>query len=118
MKETEMRDLDAWICCYVMGRRVVNCSGEAKVVAGKSQCFKNEDGTPADLVEDIPHYSTDPAAAMQVLEKCAKKTEQLGCLYFGMVGKDFILGHEEIGESVDKTLPLAIAQFARNLFEK
>lgn len=64
-----------------------------------------------------PHYTTDPAAAMIVLEKCLERTKDDPCLYIGKLDSEYLIGSEIIGvEGCSKTLPLAIALFARELF--
>lgn len=63
--------------------------------------------------------TTDPAAAMAVLEKCAEKTESSECLYLGIVGKEWVVGLESMQiEAVARTLPMAICLFAKKICQE
>lgn len=61
-------------------------------------------------------YTTDPALAMEVLQKCLEKTEQEECIYIGKTGNEFLVGHALEIEACAETLPLALAEFAKKLF--
>ncbi len=109
MTETEMRELDAWIAEHVIGWSY-EVTGSDPTEDG--YCWFDENRKfPCEL----PHYSTDPAAAMQVLEKCAERSAIMiikddGCVVAQINGKRLTAD--------GPTLPLAICQFARKLFEK
>jgi len=70
----------------------------------------------------IPHYTTDPAAAMTVLEKCAK--QWVGSIRIkALETREFYIVHCNKGNSnvafhsgEAETLPLAISNFAKRLF--
>lgn len=117
MKENELRELDAWIAEHVMG---VKCAhvwrghSRRKSICGK--CGKvswNGDALSCDA------YTTDYAAALQVLEKCLEKSG------YGLI----VDIHDDAGFSIEQrspfrpcstgeeTLPLTICRFAKNLYE-
>lgn len=102
MTTQELRELDAWIEDFVMG-------------TGQIRQSRNE---------LCPHYSTDSAAAMDVLKKCAEKIEHsdyasnwiqiqwfnnLWCL------ADF---NKFSDPTTAETLELSICIFAKQLFSK
>lgn len=140
MSDTELRELDAWIAEHVMGWTV---KSRTSPHSGSSrEHFWFEPGNDIEpkyrgltytmspsgnvggerCAPEIAHYTTDPAAAMWVLEKCCddapnaveiihefnpwevrtRKSNKPG---------DFLEVHAE-------TLPLAICLFARKLFSK
>lgn len=111
MSEQELRELDAWIAEHVMG-----CKPKFKRYASHSdwecECPLFSHGKEH-LDHGVSDYSTDPAAAMQVLEKCVADSEgyqiHIDDGYSVSWGKD---GCSANGE----TLPLAIALFAKKLF--
>ena len=90
MSEKQLRKLDAWIAEHVFGFDMAKTS-----------------------VDDIEHYTTDPAEAMQVLEE----------LLILHNGEPFEIwrggsGMWHLGKSKAETLPLAICLFAKELFAK
>lgn len=105
MSEKEMRELDVWIANIM----------EWKPSVDGGICW-DADGKP---IASVPHYTTDLAAAGEVLEKCARKninveidfSEGKFCVGF------FRSGVCVVGEA-SETLPLAIAFFAKELFSK
>jgi len=107
MNETEQRELDAWIAENVMGWDL----GESK--PGHGWPWFGEFGF-GDEQEKIPHYTTDPAAAMEVLKKCSEETyittrRHKRC--WSMSGSN--------GMTIEaETLELAICLFAKKLFSK
>lgn len=73
------------------------------------------------LWREIPHYTTDPAAAMQVLEKCAEALP--GGVKVRRRKHDLawtVAKFEDLSPvwSVSKTLPIAICRFAKALYSK
>jgi len=137
MTATEMRELDAWIDEHVMGLvqeyavmkggrfyrprscGYTDCLTEAGRYSKADAEREIVGGGPMKLIPfPIPHYTTDPAAAMIVLEKCAEK-----CLNLEI---DFRKGTWAVGlwriatplEATAETLPLAICLFAKKLFSK
>lgn len=71
---------------------------------------------------EVPHYSTDPAAALEVLEKCAEKIKardavaicQLDGTEGWRVTNANMIDSKISAEAL--ALPLAIAKFAKQLF--
>ena len=69
-------------------------------------------------------YHADPAAAMQVLEKCATQFDLLGddhavCISRAMGSWEVMESDTSKGIRVEaSTLPIAICLFARDLFEE
>lgn len=64
----------------------------------------------------VPLYTTDPAAAMQVLEKCAEKVAILDFITLAK-GPDGWLVASCLAQAEAETLPLTICKFARELFK-
>jgi len=103
MTEKELRELDAWIFERIFGG--------ALALTGSHY--------------PLPHYTTDPAAAMAVLEKCLAKisTGSLEIYQGADEGPEyrpiFCIGKMPTEEVVmDESLTLAICLFAKKLFEK
>lgn len=73
-------------------------------------------------VEKIPKYTTDPAAAMEVLKKCAAMVGMLGIsINSGDWGFDIevnTIGGQNSYGVTNKSLELAICLFAKKLFSK
>jgi hypothetical protein len=129
MTDKELRELDAWIACNLFGwePETRKMYAGSKNVAGYGRNkhlhpgHPERDFTPCTLM--IPHYSTDPAAAMEVLKKCAEKwivTVELGK---DGSGQSYVwvarlnLGTEDNFKCAP-TLELAICLFAKQLFGK
>jgi len=151
LDEKELVELDAWIAEHVFGQAQMfgikkrgywylpdahgytNRQSEAWRLtleeAKKHECphgGRDERVTVCEI--DTPRYSTNPAAAMQVLEKCLEKA---GCdvTFFKSTDK---LGHYRVFKIADidlaktpvvdfveaQTLPLAIALFTKQLYSK
>lgn len=134
--EIENRKLDAWIAENVMGCRVrVNPHSNTLECGcvGHPHC----DGTDlGELYGDLARPTTDPAAAMMVLERCEErfakeafsKTEFEGIALICIRKSTRNDGHcvfvqERVGEywhatkqAEAATLPLAICRFAHALF--
>lgn len=123
--EQKLRELDAWIAEHVMGWHGINCGGIEPLG------FPESVQSRAPMYNEIVlRYTTDPAAAMEVLEKCQSRMDcediALGecCGSWsaysifrenkGVIGRIhvFVLPPEKL------TLPLAIALFAKQLFSK
>jgi len=116
MSEKEMRELDEWIATRIFGW----------------QKFREEEfphrtlwseGDPGSRVWDEPDfYTTDPAAAMQVLEKCVEFGGVLVTrpFYHNEKKELWTIRDGEMGDmtEVGETLPLAICKFAKELFSK
>jgi len=68
--------------------------------------------------QDYPHYTTDPAAAMAVLERCAEKeAKEFDGVQIDKLESGWIVSTCEV-DAHAPTLPLAITLFAKKLFEK
>lgn len=117
MTTEEMRALDAWIAEHVMNYKRGHPGGS-----------KEEYWQPPPYkfgvipFEKVPHFTTDPAAALEVLNGCIKSNH--GRIMIEDFGKDVVVGfwnsdHEHFyGEAQAKTLELAICKFAKALFSK
>lgn len=120
----ELIELDAWIAEHVMGWHIFN-SGRGSVCA-----LKNKDLVDESLKIIIPKHpfdepsdfspTTDPAAAMEVLEKCAEKDvfTSIAISRNGDFWEVFLGGHYHQKKGIAETLPLAICKFAQALFSK
>lgn len=98
MKEQEMRELNAWIAFNVT----------------KTTTCLVKPTTSNDWL--VARYTTNPAAAMMVLEKCAEIAE---IRLKKRNGGDWIVAkYEDISQlwATAPTLPLAICLFAKQLF--
>ncbi len=130
--EQEMRELDAWIYEHVFGERIF---GEAEMLfearsvwETQPQCrsfmmgFDAIDGPNGiQFRQSIPRYSTDPAAAMLVLEKLIEN-RRIGLESFGWPPTAMLLDSGN-GSTVEHlshgdSLPHAICRFAKSLFER
>lgn len=128
----ENRELDGWIFENIIGGTVALCS---KYCPTCRECFSYEhiekDGAHkrcgTKMEWDFPHYTTDPAAAMMVFEKCGElctvtiecSKNTLGEMQW-MVSK--LSGNHRNDLMVEEwckcapTLPLAICLFSKQLF--
>jgi len=70
------------------------------------------------IVDVYPEYTTDPAAAMEVLEKCYEKTNLSICTCKSPDGYKFWLPNGFSIALNATTLELAICLFAKKLFSK
>ena len=104
MSVTEQRELDAWI---------------AERVMGWIPTFKDCGKSPSGCETLFPHYTTDPAAAMEVLKKCAEKCSLAGMEFVIVRGFDWrVCAEPQRGISTfAETLELAICKFAKKLWE-
>lgn len=85
-------------------------SGECATSVDAKKCVK----------DTHPAYSTDPAAAMTVLEKCAERLGNYSVQIIGSPKHGYSItgSGERMEQCFADTLPLAICLFARALFEK
>ena len=101
MKTTEKRELDAWIAFNVTKE-----TSELITIRTPDISF-------------IPHYTTDPAAAMEVLKKCVQRCElQTG---FNDENNCYYMTTHHDGKLVDveaATFEIAICRAAKELFTK
>lgn len=129
----ELMELDAWIHRNLFGApdrclhlQITKLRGSLKQCDACGEQFG--DTSLAMAYAQTPDFSTDPAAAMEVLKKCAEKctiTVEFGTTAFGatacMVAK--LIDHDD-GSYVEDfckteaTLELAICLFAKQLFSQ
>lgn len=118
MTDKEKRELDAWIAEHVFGWDLDSAnfpSGYDVAFCGYPPDSKRWRGIA--LPHVVPHYTTDPAAIMEVLKKCADVTNVE--LSFWNVTRRWSVGSQSLdGPEKADTLELAICQFAKRLFEK
>jgi len=136
MTEKEMRELNCWIAEHVFGgvwyrfkdleylKRSDPDDGAFIVIGIDLKHFKsNKDYCPdtGELPHKgfswIPKYTTDPAAAMMVWGECLKKCDVEITQWQDATGRFHIATfHRTIWVDAE-TLPLAIANFAKKMFE-
>jgi len=132
MNEKELRELDAEIAKIVFGWTEWHFdNGHSrhnyleKLPNARANQFRKRGFIEAwDVINLQPNYSTDPATAMQVLEKCAKKW--VGSVRIKALESTeyFIVSCYHGGSNVaafsgeGNALPLAICLFAKKLFSK
>ena len=111
MTTTEMRELNAWIAENVMGWSW-QLTGSDPVEDG--YCWFNSEGKfPCELA----NYTTDPAAAMDVLKKCLdRQFSPIEIRQRGFNEAHIVSSRGEVVEA--KTLELAICQFAKQIISK
>ena len=115
MSEKELRDFDAWIGVNVFGKKAIHQHGPPPVEGIEDDYFVIE---YIHCSHSLPHYTTDPAAAMVVLEKCAEKeSERFDGVQIDRIKSGWIVSTCEV-DAHAPTLPLAITLFAKKLFEK
>ncbi len=131
MTTSEMRELDAWISENIFGARISK-SGRGSVIA----TFGADTPEERDQIIDAKHPwdsnswnpTTDPAAALEVLKKCADKVwldnpTITKCQHFKIEiwnnGLWVVMQSEKADMFVeDETLELSICLFAKKLFTK
>ena len=107
MSTQELRELDAWIEINLFGRVDVKVEGSTF-----GEISWDSDKMP------VRQFSTDPAAAMQVLEKCCEKLDAPDKYNPGVSPIVKSVGRFWVGNQNGQTLPLAICLFAKQLFTK
>ena len=118
MNVKEMRELDAWIAEHLFKQHIE----WRKTLSERDPWIitQNSRGYTQSLV---PNFTTDPAVAMLVLEKCAEKIKGCALSVETTGGRSWTIGGE-FGEgmiydfSTAETLPLAICKFAKQLYGK
>jgi len=115
----ELRELDAWIAEHVTCEKYP--IGEHN--SGISKHYLDDGKNVVRTVEGkwtaaLPSYTTDPAAAMMVLEKCAEKEgqENFDGVQIDKTEHGWIVSTCKM-DSDAETLPLAICLFAKKLFD-
>lgn len=138
MTKHELRELDVWLYRNVPGLKTCNCVNWIQLKFGQAEYEKirrtflaqgSKDRWP-EIEPDLPcshqqQYHSDPADAMQVLEKCINEQRRLNVgdssFFISKDGSDFWLRTVSKGkhiEGIAPTLELAILLFAKNLFRE
>lgn len=120
MTPAELRELDAWIFENIIGGALSLCSRYCPTCR---QCVVPHETTSdgrhslcgALLHCDFPHYTTDGAAALEVLAKCLEKTSVQIIECAGYIVTDVVLDGWTNSADAD-TIPLAICLFSKRLF--
>jgi hypothetical protein len=139
MNEKEMRELDAWIAEHVMGWKwfafppVTDGTRKWTILLKTSSWQRRQGGKQVSAphkndeidIGSVPQYTTDPAAAMEVLRKIG---EEMGGRTYGLrihgPSAEFkvhfwtVTDDEFDVEANAPTLELAICLFAKQLFSK
>lgn len=135
MNSEQMRELDEWLAEYVFGwhrQRFDNGSTRfntlvpEKFRADKYRKHGWLDGNPH--IQRFPRYTTDPAAALEVLKKCAETFRDVICIYQCLQSDSWdisatVFGGEDEEDSREinvsaPTLELAIALFAKQIYSR
>lgn len=129
MSDKELRELDAWIAEHVFEwQRQSFDNGHAKHNLLVRDKFRTDkfvkhgwiDGNK--LVETFPKYTTDPAAAMLVLEKCCEIDGMDAIVEIAKTTTSWRVFNRDKSKdqctTFANTLPLAICLFAKKLFTK
>lgn len=119
--EQELRELDAWIAEHVMGwkarklnrRDLINHLMPPQSI---TDGFGKYDADPMfqTNVTGVPNYTTEPAAAMEVLKKCM---DMAVVTLFEKAKGGYEVRWQQMSASAE-TLELAICLFAKKLFTK
>lgn len=117
MTTTELRDLDAYIAEHVFGATRAIDKGFACGDGDDRHTvrFNRDEGWTA-----CPFYTTDSAAAIKVLERCAERFEHLEIMRT-CEGKYMVWVHGRglyKRDRIANTLPLAICLLAQQLFKE
>lgn len=123
MNDRELRELDAWVAEHVMGWTDLELyQPPSEFMEEQQPPFFRGMNKMCLLWQSIPNCSTDPAAAMQVLEKCTKNcSKDCKTISVRENGEGYMVFardsyYREVAEA--ETLPLAICLFAKQLFSK
>jgi len=118
--QQELRELDAWIAVNVFSWTEGTASGDDRKCFWPSDCDTEKKRKRWIYGIAVPNYSTDPAAAFEVLRKCCEK-RSVAILYSGHSKELNFYQIDLVGGrlfSQSETLELAIAKFAQKLFSK
>lgn len=112
MTAKELRGLDVWIAEYVMGYRLRESNGRMEVE------LPTDEGSKWCGLNLIQNYSTDPAAAMEVLKRIIQISKKTVCQGVCTEGFQVYHGGAYYIKTVvtAETLELAIALFSKKLF--
>lgn len=123
MENNELRKLDEWIAAKIFGWQ------QFREEEHPNRMLWREGEAGSDVWDEPHFYTTDPAAAMEVLEKCAEKQALIGepvgvARYEKDSGRWTVesnvrdYGDAQYIFSEADTLPLAISKFAREIFKE
>lgn len=131
-EESNNRELDAWIAEHVFGWKRWNFDNGFPETRKNYLSKDNEKqdkyrkrgfilGLP--LIDNFPRYTTDPSAAMMVLERCLERLSPSVEIISGDIDskRHFWIGRPDEYTKLsmfEPTLPLAICALAKNLFTK
>lgn len=109
MNTQELRELDAWIACNLFGAKDIVWVQLWAEIGCPNEPFQNHGA------DEIPYYTTAPAAAMEVMKKCLEK-DSVG--FWKKQHGYTVKNHREDCREQAPTLELAICLFAKKLFTK
>lgn len=125
--ETELRSLDCFIAVNLFGWDMTRKGWCASALR---DCKENMDvGFPPESIHlkscvqphIVPHYSTNGADAMKVLERCIDRADAVLLAHLNQMtipaAPKFCVNGADINEGAE-TLPLAICLFAKALWSK
>lgn len=113
MSDTEMRGLDAWIATNIFNWTVIDgvlCDPRPEIKSGVQT--GEVDINP---VADLPRYTTEPAAAMEVIDACCIKTK---VSIFRQCNGTFLVEGSNGIYSEGPTIEQTLCEFAQKLFTK
>jgi Phage ABA sandwich domain len=119
MTTQEMRELDVWIAEHVMEWREVNCLRD--FCSGSFLRNADCDCLAFECQTGTWKPTTDPAAAMAVLEKCAEKLRgmDISIRRRTVIGTGWLITWSgDYHNASEETLPQTICAFARELFKE
>ncbi len=116
MKEAELRELDVWIAVNVFGW-LYGIGKSGKQCFWPPDCNTEKKRNKWIYGISVPSFTTDTAAAMQVLEKCITGHTSIA-INHGTTGWWVADCDKKKFWATGETLSLAICQFAKNLFSK
>lgn len=122
--EKELRELDAWIAEHVMGFewRAFNHRDKISYLTSPTDLKRDElrrslwlpDPDYARDISSAFRYSTDPAAAIEVLKRCAEKVAPVSIrIYHNPAGWHVGIAEFEIAPTLEES----ICRFAKELFK-
>ena len=109
MNDAELRELDLWIAVNIFGWQTFN----EEEYPHRMLWREGDIGSP--VWDEPDFYTTDPAAAMEVLKRCSDEWDiQIGRR---MITKEWFCS-SGYAYTQAETIELAICQFAKKLFIK
>lgn len=118
--EKELTELDAFCAEHVMGWRKVGCLRD--YCSGSFLCNTDADVLAFDFPQRTFKPTTDPAAAMKVLERCCEIEHDDATVEICKTSGGWRILNRDRSKNMStvfsSTLPLTICLFAKNLFDK